>query len=74
MKALLSISLELYRILESHCVDKSHEFRLLRSGVIEEDRAHVVIRCETDDALKLCAWANDCSKGAAAQMRVVLDG
>lgn len=71
MKAMVTIPIDLYRTLEWRCGNKRPEYRLLKSGVIEEGRTHVVIRCETEHALRLCAWANSRANGTARQITVV---
>lgn len=70
MKAMITIPIEIYRTLE-RCGDNRPEYRILKSGVIEESGAHVVIRCDTQQALQLCAWANDRASGAARRIMVV---
>ena len=73
MKALVIIPLDLYRILETKCGDNGSQHRLLKSGLIDRREGLVVIRCETDHALKLCAWANGYSRAAANQIIIVPD-
>ena len=71
MKVLVTIPLGLYRVLESRCRTNTPEFKLLTSGVVQEDR--VVIRCENAQASSLRAWANASSPGAAREITIVGD-
>lgn len=73
MKTIITIPIELYRTLESRCASRQPFYRLLKSGVISENRSQVVIRCDAEHALRLCAWANNRADGAARQISLISD-
>ena len=73
MKSLVKMPLSLYRALEVKHRNTPSAMRLLKNGLIDEKHSYAMIRCEGDDAFKLCALANDCSHGAARCVTIVPD-
>jgi hypothetical protein len=69
-KVLVTIPLTLYRVLEQRCKIKSLEFRILKNGLIAEDKTAVDIRCESEQAIVVIAWANNYCRDAAQQINV----
>jgi hypothetical protein len=72
-KVLVTIPLELYRVLEQKCELESLEFRMLKSGLIVDDGAAIAILFKSDQALGLIAWANQHYRNAALQINVARD-
>ena len=72
-KVLVTIPLELYRVLEQKCRFESLEFRMLKSGLLVDEGAAIAILCEPDQALGLIAWANKHYCNAALQINVARD-
>jgi hypothetical protein len=73
MKVVVKMPISVYRALEAKRGDTSAVMRLLKSGLIDEQQSYAVIRCEGDDAFKLCALANDCFRDAARHLTIVPD-
>ena len=71
MNTMVTIPLDLYRLLESQCADNTPEFRLLKSGLIEQDL--VMIRCDTTAADSLRNWAEECLAGAGGRISLAPD-
>jgi hypothetical protein len=68
MKVQLKIPLDLYRTLETKCDPSNRRYLFMKNSVIDDDNAHVTIRCESELALDFISWANTCAPGAAAQI------
>ena len=42
MKTIVTIPIDIYQVLEVQCGGRSKEYKLLRSGLIEEDRSSLL--------------------------------
>jgi hypothetical protein len=73
MKALVTIPIDLYRSIETKCRKDGPEYKLLMSGLIDKERQQLILRCDVDPALSLCAWVEKFFHGAACRIRVSPD-
>ena len=71
MHALITIPIDLFRVLENHCGANSWEFKLLRNAVIEGDS--VIMRCEESAAARLREWAKALCPEAAEKIAIAPD-
>jgi hypothetical protein len=73
MKVLVTVPIDLYKILEVQCSDTSLEYNLLRSGLIDEDMRSVTLCCDAEQARDLIDWASTISQAAADLITVTVD-
>jgi hypothetical protein len=73
MKVLMTIPLDLYRVLESKCEASSQRSTFLKSGLIKEEQSEVAIRCNTERALEFISWANTFSPSSASRIEALPD-
>jgi hypothetical protein len=73
MKVLMTIPLDLYRDLETHCEEKHEHYRLMKNAVIAPERDRISLRCETERALQFIAWVNETCPGSSGKIEVFPD-